>query len=301
MDGVINKIVTADNSGNLVHSATDIGANNPYVQISENLLIGCYQNTSGTKGRYWSGTINKFGVWYKQLTEAEINQVFGTNGENTNYLANASWQAGTLNNTGMTSSTDDKYTSVQIPTGRYILTSTNATWKKYRLSNSEGTVVAYNNGYNDTNDIIIDTSIYDDTIFTLEVSYYKPNDTIEAPSLMITDRTNITTITLDGSLTYGIPVWDQNPSGQNGQVNVEYAVSGLTSMPTCYKLEGYTYNSNITTIEAVGLAKQYNLAMWGATVYLRFTLDMAETGVTNDVESITNYLSSNPLTFKYVR
>ena len=80
VDGVINEIVTVDNSGDLVHSATDIGANNPYVQISENLLIGCYQNTSGTKGRFWSGTINKFGVWYRQLTEAEINQVFGKSG-----------------------------------------------------------------------------------------------------------------------------------------------------------------------------------------------------------------------------
>ena len=83
VNGVINNIVTVDNSGNLVYSATDIGANNPYVQISENLLIGCYQDASGTKGRYWSGTINKFGVWYKQLTEAEINQVFGKSGGGT--------------------------------------------------------------------------------------------------------------------------------------------------------------------------------------------------------------------------
>ena len=301
VDGVINKIVTADNSGNLVHSATDIGANNPYVQISENLLIGCYQNTSGTKGRYWSGTINKFGVWYKQLTEAEINQVFGTNGENTNYLANASWQAGTLNNTGMTSSTDDKYTSVQIPTGRYILTSTNATWKKYRLSNSEGTVVAYNNGYNDTNDIIIDTSIYDDTIFTLEVSYYKPNDTIEAPSLTATTESNITTLTLDGSLSYAISDWPENPSGENGQVNAEYIISDINTVPSSYILKGYTRNNSLSSVSAKGLTKQYMVSLWNGKVYLSFTLDMAETGVTNDVESITNYLSNHPLTFKYVR
>ena len=541
VNGVINEIVTVDNSGNLVHSATDIGANNPYVQISENLLIGCYQDTSGTKGRFWSGTINKFGVWYKQLTEAEINQVFGKSGgdsgentnlvfqvnsasmntadntltdniagisatltgnptvsnnnvmftasdyfvfdissldltnsdmtvrikltqdsltstpkniltvgssnsqecwnvsntvysvnngyrfqygkvngsannnnisdytignfngpsgsnfakaqvnieqeivmsinkntkdirifidgelvqdgkisiinnplylgnhegsnrfvggyslieiyngycndyteftnmvnnassggesgENTNYLANASWQAGTLDITNNatvsgsidTGSSDDRYASVQIPAGKYALRSSNATWKKFRLSDSKGTVLYYYAGENTSYDVFIDTTISDDTIFTLEVSYYRPNDTIEVPSLMITDRTNITTVTLDGSLTYGIPVWDTNPSGQNGQVNVEHMISGLTSTPMYYKLEGYTYNNGLNNAESIGLTKQYNLGYWNGSIYLRFTLDMAETGVTNDVESVTNYLSNHPLTFKYVR
>ena len=61
VNGVINEIVTVDNSNELVYSATDMASANPYVQISENLLIGCYQETSGIKGRYWSGTINKFG------------------------------------------------------------------------------------------------------------------------------------------------------------------------------------------------------------------------------------------------
>ena len=313
VDGVINEIVTVNNSGDLVYSATDIGANNPYVQISENLLIGCYQDASGTKGRYWSGTINKFGVWYKQLTEDEINQVFGKNGGdsggNANYLANASWQAGMLdigNNPTVsgsvdTGSTEDRYTSVQIPAGKYKLKSSNATWKKFRLSDSKGAVLYYYAGENTSYDVFIDTTISDDTIFTLEVSYYKPNDTIEVPSLTTTNETNITTITLDGSLTYGIPVWDSNPSGQNGQVNVEYAISSLTTTPMVHKLEGYTFNTKINESASVGLAKQYNVAMWGSTVYLRFTLDMAETGVTNDVESVTNYLSNHPLTFKYIR
>lgn len=310
VNGVINNVVTVDDSDGFVYLATDAASNNPYAQISENLLIGCYQNTSGTKGRYWSGTINKFGVWYKQLTEAEINQVFGKSGagSDVNYLANASWQVGTLNiNTPTvsgsidTGSADDRYTSIQIPAGKYALRSSNATWKKFRLSNSNGNVLYYYRGENTTYDIIIDTTISDDTIFTLEVSYYKPNDTIEVPSLITTERTNITTITLDGSLSYGIPVWNDNPSGQNGQVYAEYAISGLTVVPMAHKLEGYTHNSNMTGVEAVGLAKQYNIEMWRNTIYLRFSLDMAETGVTNDVESITNYLSSNPLTFKYIR
>ena len=83
VNGVINNVVTLNNSNELVHSATDMASANPYAQISENLLIGCYQDASGTKGRFWSGTINKFGVWYKQLTENEINQVFGKNGGGT--------------------------------------------------------------------------------------------------------------------------------------------------------------------------------------------------------------------------
>ena len=83
VNGVINEIVTVDNSGNLVHSATDMASANPYAQVTENLLLGCYQNTSGTKGRFWKGTINKFGVWYKQLTSDEINKVFGKNGAGT--------------------------------------------------------------------------------------------------------------------------------------------------------------------------------------------------------------------------
>lgn len=533
VNGVINNIVTRNNSNELVYSATDMASANPYVQISENLLMGSFQDTSGTKGRYWSGTINKFGVWYKQLTSDEINKLFeknggdsgenanlvfqvnsasmntvdntltdniagisatltgnptvsdnqiaftandkfsfdlsslslntsnrtlrvkftpttldgilrnvigigvnntdwvnmtscyvdnnklvlqhgenhfannavgetnagnssnrlsstptinteyeivisenvytdeirwfvngtlvqdgttalfnplylsnteginrfigsyslieiyngycydyteftnmvnnassgGESGENTNYLANASWQAGTLDITNNatvsgsidTGSSDDRYASVQIPAGKYALRSSNATWKKFRLSDSKGTVLYYYAGENTSYDTFIDTTISDDTIFTLEVSYYRPNDTIEVPSLMITDRTNITTVTLDGSLTYDIPEWNTNPSGQNGQVNVEHMISGLTSVPMLYKLEGYTYNNGLSNAESIGLAKQYNLGFWNGSIYLRFTLDMAETGVTNDVESITNYLSSNPLTFKYVR
>ena len=221
---------------------------------------------------------------------------------NTNYLANASWQDGTINKDtpGMSTSTDDRYTSIQIPAGKYALTSTNATWKKIRLNDSEGNVVYYNNGDGSTNDLIIDTSISDNTIFTLEVSYYKPNDTIEVPSLITTTETNITTVNLDGSLSYSIPNWPQNPSGENGQVNVEYIFNDIHKAPLCHILKGYTHNDNIAGASAKGLAKQYRVSLYNGAVYLTFTLDMSETGVTNDIESITNYLSNNPLTFKYV-
>ena len=312
VDGVINEIVTVVNSDDLVHSATDRGTENPYVQISANLLLGCYQDTSGTKGRYWSGTINKFGVWYKQLTSDEINKLFekngGDSGGNANYLANASWQAGTLdigNNPTVsgsvdTGSTEDRYTSVQIPAGKYKLKSSNATWKKFRLSDSKGTVLYYYAGENTFYDVFIDTTISDDTIFTLEVSYYRPNDTIEVPSLITTTETNITTITLDGGLNYSIANWSENPSGENGQVNVDCMLSGITVIPMYHGLKGYTHNNNLHGASAKGLAKQYKVSLWNDKLYLSFTLDMAETGVTNDVESITNYLSNHPLTFKYI-
>ena len=223
-------------------------------------------------------------------------------GIESNYLANASWQVGTIDvdTPGMSTSTADMYTTVQIPAGKYALTSSNATWKKCRLNDSKGKTVYSFKGANSTEDCIIDTSLSDDTTFTLEVCYYKPNDTIETPSLITTTETNLTILTLDGSLSYAIPNWDGNPSGQNGQINVEYCISGLTKLPTFRNIKGYTFNDKLTSSEAKGLAKQYRISLWNGTAYLAFTLDMAETGVTNDVESITNYLSNNPLTFKYV-
>lgn len=147
-DGVINEIVTVDNSGNLVYSATDMASNNPYVQISENLLIGCYQNTSGTKGRYWTGTINKFGVWFKQLTENEINTLLSPSLIPSNLLEGVSWSAsadnGINNNSNQGtvgeekgSGNGDAYLSGQIPCGK----------KKYVLSNINGATFIYKEIY----------------------------------------------------------------------------------------------------------------------------------------------------------
>ena len=219
------------------------------------------------------------------------------------YLENALWQDGTVDKStpGVSASNTDKYTSVQLPAGKYALTSLNATNKKYRLNDSQGNVVYYYMGENNVNNCLIDTSLSDDTNFTLEVSYYRKNDTIIAPSLKTTTETNITTVTLDGSLSYNIPNWSNNPSGQNGQVNIEYKFSNVNAIPSFYILKGYTYNKNLASSEAKGLAKQYSLTVWAGALILSFTLDMAETGVTNDVESIINYLNSNPLTFKYIR
>lgn len=76
-NGVISSIKTVNDG--FVQDVTlgATAANNPYVQVTENLLLGCYQDISGNKGRYWNGTINKFGVWYKQLTNDEIKILTG--------------------------------------------------------------------------------------------------------------------------------------------------------------------------------------------------------------------------------
>ena len=41
------------------------------VNISENALLGCYQDASGTKGRYWKGTIYDFKIYDYAWTDTE--------------------------------------------------------------------------------------------------------------------------------------------------------------------------------------------------------------------------------------
>ena len=41
--------------------------------FARNCLLGCYQDTSGTKGRYWTGTIHQFKIWFKKLSDDKIN------------------------------------------------------------------------------------------------------------------------------------------------------------------------------------------------------------------------------------
>ena len=43
-----------------------------FSSIQEPLLIGCYQDATGAKGRFWKGTINQADVYNKALSEDEI-------------------------------------------------------------------------------------------------------------------------------------------------------------------------------------------------------------------------------------
>lgn len=51
----------------------DIPTTIPYASISQTTILGAYQTITGTKNRYWNGTINKFNVWFRTLTTEEIN------------------------------------------------------------------------------------------------------------------------------------------------------------------------------------------------------------------------------------
>lgn len=48
-----------------------------YTSVNKNLLIGCYQDTSGNKGRYWNGTVHDCKVWDVVLTEKDIEYLMG--------------------------------------------------------------------------------------------------------------------------------------------------------------------------------------------------------------------------------
>lgn len=43
-----------------------------YVTVPQNLLIGCYQTTTGSLGRYWTGTISDFRIYNRVLSDEEI-------------------------------------------------------------------------------------------------------------------------------------------------------------------------------------------------------------------------------------
>lgn len=43
--------------------------------FTQNCLLGCYQDTSGTKGRYWTGTIYQFKIWFRKLSDDGINSL----------------------------------------------------------------------------------------------------------------------------------------------------------------------------------------------------------------------------------
>lgn len=51
-------------------------ANHSYTKITENLLLGCYQTTDGTHGRYTIGVLNDCKVYGYALSDAELEQWF---------------------------------------------------------------------------------------------------------------------------------------------------------------------------------------------------------------------------------
>lgn len=80
---------------------------------------------------------------------------------------------------------------------------------------------------------------------------------------------------------------------------VEYILPDLTAIPSYHELPNYTYTSNLYSINSKGVSNLYSVILWEGRVYLQFELDMEVTGVENTVESITSYLSNNPMIFYY--
>ena len=47
-----------------------------FVTVTQNLLIGAYQDSDETKGRFWKGTVNRCAVWIDKVLNAnEMSEV----------------------------------------------------------------------------------------------------------------------------------------------------------------------------------------------------------------------------------
>lgn len=51
----------------------ELSATLTYHAITQNIILGAYQDVNGNKGRYWNGTINQCKIWFGALTNDDIN------------------------------------------------------------------------------------------------------------------------------------------------------------------------------------------------------------------------------------
>lgn len=68
--GVLDAIRYVNAAGTVVNFSHNTAAK--YTTVNQNLLLGAYQMTNGTKGRYYNGTINIFRVYEDHLTDDEL-------------------------------------------------------------------------------------------------------------------------------------------------------------------------------------------------------------------------------------
>lgn len=73
--GLINRVKNVD--GDVAIDSVTLQC--AYVTIGESIILGACQDKTGQKGRYWKGTINQFKVWFRTLTDEEINTLLGEN------------------------------------------------------------------------------------------------------------------------------------------------------------------------------------------------------------------------------
>lgn len=70
VDGVMNAIRYRNASGDIVTHA--VSGTPTYTKVTQNLLLGAYQEISGTKGRFFNGTISRFDVYPIALSDEQI-------------------------------------------------------------------------------------------------------------------------------------------------------------------------------------------------------------------------------------
>ena len=128
---------------------------------------------------------------------------------------------------------------------------------------------------------------------------FKTSYLVVEPDATPSDLSTYAEIVLDGSLTYNIPGYGNNPSGVNYQVLCEYAIP-VSSVPTYSFIDNYArISDSMNNTKYQGTSNIYSINSWDGKQYLVFTLDM-DLGVENTVESITSYLSANPISFRYI-
>lgn len=72
-----NIYTLSSKTGSTLNSVLTVEAQDGYVTTAKNLLIGCYQQTDGTKGRYWTGTVSDFTIYNRVLTDDEVTAYLG--------------------------------------------------------------------------------------------------------------------------------------------------------------------------------------------------------------------------------
>lgn len=70
VDGKMDAIRYRNASGNIVTHA--VSGTPTYTKVTQNLLLGAYQDTSGTKGRFFNGTVSRFDVYSIALSDEQI-------------------------------------------------------------------------------------------------------------------------------------------------------------------------------------------------------------------------------------
>lgn len=68
--GALDCVFYKNASGNIVEYNPNASAK--YTAITQNLILGAYQDTAGNKGRYYNGTISRFEVYGSAMNNAEI-------------------------------------------------------------------------------------------------------------------------------------------------------------------------------------------------------------------------------------